>query len=82
MLDWETTGLASADLLFRIRTDRQGTETFMEGTYKTARIRYLNFPFAHSSIDYAVVTASNGKRYLVMTTSRQSMFWTVDTLLK
>jgi hypothetical protein len=82
MLAWETSGLASADQLFRVRTDRQGTDSFMEGSYKTARIRYLNYPFAHSSIDYAIVTASNGKRYLVMTTSRQSMFGIIDTLLQ
>lgn len=79
---WESNGLASSAELFRVRPERQGTPSFVDGSYKTIPVRYLNFPYAHSSIDYAIVLASNGKNYLAFTTSRQSMFWVIDTLTK
>jgi hypothetical protein len=82
MTAWETSGLASADLLFGVSLERRGMPQFSSGSRMTIPLRYLNFPYADTSIDYGIVLASNGKNYLVITTSRESMYWVIDTLTK
>ena len=49
------------------------TRGFNEGTSLQQTIRYANFPNPDKSIDYAIVSAKNGKLYLVITGSRESM---------
>jgi hypothetical protein len=58
------------------------TPAFSQGSYKNIGVHYQNFPTADRSIDYALVLASNGKNYLVMTGSRQSIFAAIDLLQK
>jgi len=82
MTSWESSGLASADQLFSVPGNRRSLSVFSSGTYKTIPIRYMNFPYADTSIDYALVLASNGKSYLVFSTSRASMYWAIDTMTK
>lgn len=53
---------------------------FLDGTHNQASVRYLNFPYPDHSIDWGIVTGSNGQSYLVIAGSRQSMSAVIDTL--
>ena len=81
---WESS--MSEDLKLLITTDKsigyKGLEVkeFFDNNYNGVSIRYKNFSYADKSIDYAVVTASNGKSYLVISGSRESMYATIDKL--
>jgi len=57
------------------------TRGFNDGTSLQQTIRYANFPNPDRSIDYAIVLAKNGKSYLVITGSRESMFIAVRWLV-
>ena len=57
------------------------TGTFLDSYYQGVAIRYKNFPNPDKSLDYAVVSASNGKLYLVFASSRESMFRAIDQLI-
>ncbi|MBU1102432.1 DUF3352 domain-containing protein [Patescibacteria group bacterium] len=52
------------------------TVSFLDNTYKNIPIRYINFPTAALSIDYAVVNDM-----LVVATSKESMYAAIDRLL-
>lgn len=56
--------------------------SFVGGTYKNMTVRYKNFPYPDHALDWSVVTGSNGKSYLVIAGSRQSMFAAIDGLLQ
>lgn len=56
--------------------------TFSDATYRQVPVRYQNFPYADLSADWAIVPASNNKNYLVISGSRESMFFAIDQLLK
>lgn len=51
-------------------------------TYRQIAIQYRNCPFADSSEDYAVVLAGNQKNYLIISESRESMFFAIDQLMQ
>lgn len=77
--NWETsikTDLESFFLGLDIEVQPTATEEFQDNLYQDIVIRYLNFPSPDLSIDYAIV----GNK-LVMTTSRESMYATIDALL-
>ena len=81
MQSWETNGLASAILdLAGFDKTKASTPTFSGGLYQQMPMRYQNYSYADQSIDYAVVLASNGRNYLVISTSRESMFYVIDQL--
>jgi hypothetical protein len=83
MQTWETAGLASAsEPLFGNDVTKKIVPGFTEGVYKTIPVRYWNFPYADSSVDYAIVTASNNKNYLILSASRESMFFAIDQLMR
>lgn len=50
---------------------------FKDNVYKETNIRYLNFTDSNLAIDYAVV-----RDYLVITTSKESMFGAIDRILE
>ncbi|MCC6934393.1 MAG: hypothetical protein IT406_01705 [Candidatus Yanofskybacteria bacterium] len=80
---WENTGLASAGApFFGYGMSRRVVQEFSTGTYRQIAVRYWNFPYADRSIDYAIVLASNGKNYLVLTGSREAMFFAIDQLMQ
>jgi hypothetical protein len=57
-------------------------ETFSDAAYRQIPLRYRNYPYADTSIDWGIVSASNGANYLVISGSRQSIFFAIDQLLK
>ncbi len=80
MKAWETTMSADLNLLFELSYKKGVGAVFQDNTYKGNSIRYINFLWPDKSIDYAIVRASNGKQYLVISNSRESMYATVDKL--
>ena len=80
---WEAATM-SGDLSYYYRYNESDAlvTDFTDATYRQVPVRYRNFPYADLSIDWAIVPASNNKNYLVITGSRESMFFTVDQLLK
>ncbi len=83
MRSWEDSGfdIASAKL-FGYDTAKRIVAGFGEGAYQTIPVRYWNFPYADKSLDYAIVTASNNKNYLVIAASREAIFSVVDQLVQ
>lgn len=81
---WETdtgTDIAySLKTIFQFDPKKQQSKDFTENSYKEVVIRYKNFKYSDRSIDYAIVPASNGKSYLVISGSRESMYATIDKL--
>lgn len=55
---------------------------FAEGVYRGVPVRYVNFLYADRSIDWAFVAGSNGKNYLVISSSRESAFFAIDRLVR
>ena len=81
MQTWESSGLVTAAKgLLSIYPERRTGSNFASGVYRQVPLRYSNFPYPDQSIDWAIVLASNGKNYLVITNSRESMFYAIDHL--
>jgi hypothetical protein len=82
MKTWEsgiTNALAS---LLKYTKTKPATQNFLDNLYQAQAVRYKNFPWADSTIDYSMVKASNGKTYLMITSSREATFATIDKLLR
>ena len=56
------------------------TAEFLDNHYKEIGIRYVNFPYPDTSLDYAIVTVSDGPNYLVISGSRESIYSIIDVL--
>jgi len=81
MTRWEANGLASQlQEIFGFDAKKATVPTFSSGTYRQTPIQYQNFPYADSSLDWTILTASNNKNYLVIAGSREAMFFTLDQL--
>ena len=83
MQQWER-GSMESDLsyYFNFNPNDAIVTAFSDATYLQIPLRYKNYPHADVSIDWAIVPASNNTNYLVLTGSRESMFFTVNQLLK
>ena len=77
---WETEMTENLKTIFQLDPNKQAGQDFADNFYRGVGIRYKNFPYADKSIDYAVVTSFNGKSYLVITGSRETMYATIDKL--
>ncbi len=78
---WETTLSSDLKILFGLGTANKNQPGFIDNSYKNTSIRYRNFPYSDKTIDYAIVSALNGKNYLVITDSRESIFAVIDKLV-
>lgn len=58
------------------KLEEPATEEFQDNIYKDVSIRYLNFSDPSLTIDYAVVG-----EYLIVTTSKESMYGVIDRIL-
>ncbi len=75
--DWEDNIIKDLNPLFlEHQPGEPATENFQDNTYSKVAIRYMNFPDPNLTIDYAIVN-----NYLVITTSRESMYKLIDILL-
>ncbi len=77
---WEASMNENLKTIFQFDPRKQQNKEFSENSYRGVNVRYKNFKYADRSIDYAIVPASNGKSYLVITSSRESMYATIDKL--
>jgi hypothetical protein len=79
MLSWESTILYDLKNIFLGKEHgNPSTETFQDNYYKNTHIRYLNLPEPNLTMDYTVFVE---RGYLVLTTSREAAWATVDKLL-
>lgn len=78
--DWEVSMSIDLKSLFQFDPKKQQSKDFTDNSYHNVDIRYKNFKYSDRSIDYAIVASSNGKSYLVLTGSRESMYATIDKL--
>jgi len=79
---WESNLTERDEILFDIEITNASVAVFSDGEYRGIPIRYQNYPYADRSIDWAIIPASNRKNYLIISGSREGMFFTVDQLLK
>jgi hypothetical protein len=84
MQDWEQSSTMVESLRYAFDYDPADSlvQTFSDGAYRQVPLRYQNFPYADRSIDWGIITASNGQNYLVLSNSRQAFFYAYDQLLK
>ena len=78
---WEATLSGDLKVLFALGKASKNQPGFSDSSYRSMNIRYRNFPYPDKTIDYAMVSASNGKTYLIVTDSRESIFATIDKLV-
>lgn len=80
MGNWEGTMTQGLKDIFLLNPTKAASTTFLENTYNGAAIKYRNFPDPNKTTDYAVVTASNGLTYLIITNSREHMYSIIDKI--
>lgn len=80
MGNWEGTMAQGLKDVFLLNPAKAASTTFLDNTYNSVAIRYRNFPDPNKTTDYAVVTASNGKAYLVLANSREHMYFIIDKI--
>ncbi|MEK7659387.1 MAG: hypothetical protein AAB338_01905 [Patescibacteria group bacterium] len=79
--NWESAMAADLKNLFDFDSKKATSETFLNNIYSGADIRYRNFPFADSTINYALVNlAKFNTDYFILTGSRESIYSTIDLL--
>ncbi len=74
---WEETMVNDIrPLIFKNEILKSATEEFQDNTYKGVTVRYINFPTSDLSVDYAIIDNK-----LIITTSKDSMYAVIDTLI-
>ena len=71
---WESSSLTTALSAPFSFNPTLATKGFGDGSYLQQSLRYINFPYPDRSVDYVIVSAKNGKSYLIIAGSRESMF--------
>lgn len=77
---WELTMPQDFRVIFDIDPTKEASKDFLENKRQGVSIKYKNFPLPDKSVDYAIVSSLTGRKYLVITSSRESMFSPVDKL--
>lgn len=77
---WELTMADGLRNIFELDVKKAASKTFLSSLYRETDIRYINFAYPDKTIDYAVIRASNGKNYLVVSGSREAMYEIIDKL--
>ena len=80
MSGWEGTITQDLKDLFLLNPVKAASTTFLDNVYNGVAIRYRNFPGPNETIDYAIVTASNGEAYLVLANSREHIYSVIDKM--
>jgi len=78
--DWEITMVDAFSELFAVDPEKASSAEFLVNVYEGSLIKYKNFPYADTTIDHVIVSASNGKTYLVFGSSRNAVFKTIQKL--
>ncbi|MEK7121347.1 MAG: hypothetical protein AAB857_01415 [Patescibacteria group bacterium] len=80
-INWEVSLSSDLKTLFSLGTANKNQPGFLDNSYRGASIRYRNFPYADKTIDYAIVSAFNGKTYFVVADSKEAIFAVIDKLV-
>ena len=80
MSSWESTMAGDLNGILELGYKSGAKVVFLNNIYGGATIRYTNFPNPDRSIDYAIMTASNGKNYLIIASSREAMYAAIDQM--
>lgn len=80
MGNWEGTITQGLKDIFLLNPAKAASTTFLDNTYNGVVIRYRNFPDPNKTTDYAIVTASNGETFLVITNSREQTYSIIDKI--
>src|SRR3989344_5950464 len=78
--DWEASMNEDFRPIFEFDPKKKESVDFSNNFYGGFPIRYKNFKYADRSIDYAIVSVSNGKSYLIIAGSREAIYATIDKL--
>lgn len=79
--NWESAMAADLKNLFGLDLKKATSEVFLDNIYSGVNIRYRNFPFASSTIDYALVNlAKFNTDYLILAGSREGVYSIIDLL--
>lgn len=77
---WEATMSADMDVLLGYSPAKAKVSEFSDNQYRSESIRYINFSHPDMSLDYAIVTGSDGVNYLVISSSREGIYSIIDLL--
>lgn len=80
MNSWESTMASDLNGILELGYKSGAKVVFLNNIYGGATIRYTNFPNPDRSIDYAIMTAANGKNYLIIASSREAMYTAIDQM--
>ncbi len=78
LLDWESIMATDLDNLLNFNSTKAQINEFQDNIREGTNIRYMNFPNPDKTIDYAIITAANGKKYFILMNSRESMYSAID----
>lgn len=78
--NWEPVMPENLGTVLNLNTSNPQAADFQDNFFGGAAIRYKNFPAPDETIDYAVISGTNGKKYFVFTNSRESMYSVIDNL--
>ncbi len=67
-------------VLFRFDKTKAASTVFSDNTYNGTAVRYINFPDANSTIDYAIIQATNSESYLVVVNSKEHIYSIINKL--
>lgn len=77
---WEASISTDLDQIFGLDVSKAATVEFLNNTYQGLTIKFRNFPDPNKTIDYAIITVSNGDNYLVLTNSREHIYSLIDKM--
>lgn len=80
MHNWEKTMAKDLQVAFSHDVLKESSKEFLDNYYQGNPIRYKNFSYPDSSIDYAIVLGSNANNYLVISSSRESIYAAIDKI--
>lgn len=78
--EWELTMADGLKGIFELDVKKAASKTFLSSLYRETDVKYINFAYPDKTIDYAVIRASNGKNYLVVSGSREAIYGIIDKL--
>ncbi|MBX4211659.1 MAG: hypothetical protein KW806_02610, partial [Candidatus Yanofskybacteria bacterium] len=78
--EWEPQMTDALAKLFELNKAKAASPGFLSNVYQSTAIRYRNFTYPDRNIDYGIVTAKNGRQYLVVTDSREAFFQVTNNL--
>ena len=83
LIEWEKTMPNDLKNIFGIDPTKTASTVFLENavSYPGTPIKYQNFPTPDLTIDYSIITLSNGENYLAFTNSKEHIFSVIERLI-